>query len=110
MAESCESEDDKRELGSYVSENEGVITSMEERILLLKAEVENRGQLWVEAENMADADAGEDQGASATINGAGSDGNALGELGTGTRSVPAPSANADLRNINEQAEENGVYL
>lgn len=50
-----ESEDDpdspdNKELENYILENEGVMQSMAARIALLKAEVEVRGQLWIEEE------------------------------------------------------------
>ncbi|CAI7583017.1 unnamed protein product [Penicillium glandicola] len=48
LAESNDSDEDKKELEGYVTENEGVAVSMNERILLLKTEVENRGQPWIE--------------------------------------------------------------
>ena len=57
VADSCETEEDKREIEGYVSENEGIVTSMYERIALLKAEVEGRGQRWIEAANGAGANA-----------------------------------------------------
>ena len=43
-------EPEKKELERYISENEDVIKSMNERISLLKVEVENRGQVWIETE------------------------------------------------------------
>lgn len=58
VADSCDTEEDKREIEGYVSENEGIVTSMYERIALLKAEVEGRGQRWIEAANGTDANAG----------------------------------------------------
>ncbi|KAJ9252735.1 hypothetical protein DTO271D3_2540 [Paecilomyces variotii] len=48
IEESTETESDKRELESYISENEGVIETMNERVELCKAEVEERGQQWIE--------------------------------------------------------------
>lgn len=62
VADSCDTEDDKREIEGYVSENEGIVMSMYERIALLKAEVEGRGQRWIEAANGTDANAGGTQG------------------------------------------------
>lgn len=55
VAESCESEEDKREIEGYVSENEGVLARFTERIALLKAEVERRGQQWIEVSNGTDS-------------------------------------------------------
>lgn len=55
ITESCENDEDKRELETYISENEGVHVSMLERIALLKAEVEGRGQQWIEVANGTNA-------------------------------------------------------
>lgn len=55
VAESCDSADEKRELESYITENEGVMKSMTERIALLRAEVERRGQQWIETEKQPEA-------------------------------------------------------
>jgi hypothetical protein len=74
---------DNQELENYIVENEGVIVAMAERIALLKTEIEDRGQRWIELDEhendnndgndennnlssnitnaeMIDADAGED--------------------------------------------------
>lgn len=56
LEESRDPEDEKKELEGYVTENEGVITSMNERIALLKTELENRGQPWDEVEDDQDKD------------------------------------------------------
>lgn len=48
ITESCESDADKQELEGYVAENEVVKGSMNERIRLCKAEVEGRGNAWIE--------------------------------------------------------------
>ncbi|PYH49887.1 uncharacterized protein BP01DRAFT_8709 [Aspergillus saccharolyticus JOP 1030-1] len=48
IKESCDSESEKRELESYIMENKDVVTAMTERVELLKTEVENRGQQWIE--------------------------------------------------------------
>ncbi|PYI20854.1 hypothetical protein BO99DRAFT_103044 [Aspergillus violaceofuscus CBS 115571] len=50
--ESCESDTEKRELESYITENKDVLTSMMERVTLLKTEVENRGQQWIELDEV----------------------------------------------------------
>ncbi|KGO71521.1 hypothetical protein PITC_051620 [Penicillium italicum] len=52
LTESNDTEEDKKELEGYVAENEGVAVSMNERILLLKTEVENRGQPWIELDEL----------------------------------------------------------
>ncbi|KAL2830702.1 hypothetical protein BJY01DRAFT_240311 [Aspergillus pseudoustus] len=52
IAESCETEADKRELEGYIAENEGVKESMDVRIALCKAEVEQRGQIWIELDEI----------------------------------------------------------
>ncbi|KAI9376847.1 hypothetical protein BJX61DRAFT_538540 [Aspergillus egyptiacus] len=54
IAESCESDADKRELESYITENEVVMESMNGRIQLCKAEVEGRGQRWIELDTGAE--------------------------------------------------------
>lgn len=51
VAESHESEEEKREIAEYIVENEHVIASMTERIRLLRAEVQARGQLWLGTEH-----------------------------------------------------------
>jgi hypothetical protein len=52
LAETNDSEEDKQEIQRYVDENEGVAVSMKDRIGLLKTEVENRGQPWIELEEL----------------------------------------------------------
>ncbi|KAJ5772861.1 hypothetical protein N7457_007757 [Penicillium paradoxum] len=52
LAESNDSEEDKKELEGYITENDGVAVSMNERISLLKIEVENRGQPWIELDEL----------------------------------------------------------
>jgi hypothetical protein len=52
LLESCDSEEEKKELETYVKENEDVAVSMSERITLLKTEVENRGQPWIELDQL----------------------------------------------------------
>lgn len=102
ITSSCESEDDRRELESYVSENEGVVASMQERIGLLKAEVENRGQLWIEVENATDARTDGSQTTS-TVNGASRD-----ATGSSAHDPSGGSANDESRNTNDGEE--GVHL
>lgn len=46
--ESSETEEEKREMEGYIRENEGVFKSMEERLGMLRNEVERRGQRWIE--------------------------------------------------------------
>ncbi|RJE24751.1 hypothetical protein PHISCL_02896 [Aspergillus sclerotialis] len=111
--DSCESEDDKRELESYIAENASVIASMETRIMLLRAEVENRGQLWIEVENPTDANAVGNQEMRATANGADADGTGPEAVTTdvhhGSTSRGTP-ANEPSGNRNEENEQDGVYL
>lgn len=52
LAEGNDSEEDRKELEIYITENEGVAVSMNERISLLKTEVENRGQPWIELDEL----------------------------------------------------------
>ncbi|GAB1215997.1 hypothetical protein ATERTT37_005197 [Aspergillus terreus] len=95
VAESCDTEDEKRELEGYISENEGVMTSMTDRIMLLKAEVESRGQRWIEESPASEA---KDEGAPA-INGSADDtGNA------------APQNSAAESPRGPDPEQDGVYL
>ncbi|KAJ5112184.1 hypothetical protein N7532_000229 [Penicillium argentinense] len=91
FADASKSEDEKKELEGYIVENEGVIRSMEERVGLLRVEVERRGQEWVE-ERKAD----EERGASDT-NG---DGGAQARAGAGAGSGADAGAGV----------EEGVYL
>ncbi|KAJ6004126.1 hypothetical protein N7499_000194 [Penicillium canescens] len=52
LLESCDSEEEKKELETYIKENEDVAVSMNERIALLKTEVENRGLPWIELDQL----------------------------------------------------------
>lgn len=52
IAESNDSEEDKKDLECHATENEAVMVSMNERIMLLKTEVENRGQPWIELDEL----------------------------------------------------------
>ena len=54
LLESQDTEEEKKEIEGYVAENETVMDSMKERITLLKTELENRGQPWVEVEDVGD--------------------------------------------------------
>ena len=56
LAETNDSEEDKKEIEQYVAENEEVAVSMNGRIALLKTEVENRGQPWIELEDLKKVD------------------------------------------------------
>ncbi|KAB8075025.1 hypothetical protein BDV29DRAFT_172570 [Aspergillus leporis] len=71
---SCDTESEKRELENYIAENDGVMVSMQERIVLLKSEIESRGQQWVEVEVEDNTTAtkanGDSSSAPATTNGA----------------------------------------
>ncbi|CRG85628.1 hypothetical protein PISL3812_02669 [Talaromyces islandicus] len=51
---------DNKELENYVVENEAVMQAMAQRIGLLKAEVEDRGQQWME-EVLVDGEAGAEE-------------------------------------------------
>lgn len=101
ITESCESETDKRELESYVAENEGVIAAMKERVQLLKDEVEWRGQRWVEEDEKS---ASEDSNASEhvpTVNGT-SDVDAA--------QVDQPEATDAASDASADREEEGCFL
>ncbi|KAE8366704.1 hypothetical protein BDV27DRAFT_125016 [Aspergillus caelatus] len=106
MNESCDTEAEKRELENYITENEEVIRSMHERNLLLKSEIEGRGQRWIEMGNIA-PDARTDENHQPSVsepitNGAAAErpNGAQQELST-TRSIP------DTQNGHEQ---DGVFL
>lgn len=91
LAESDETEEEKKELQGYVEENEDVVVSMRVRVELLKTELQNRGKPWVELEEKANED-GETVEAPATN-------------GTGAESHSSnTNGNADAE------QEDGVYL
>lgn len=92
IEESTESESDKRELETYITENEVVIETMNERISLCKAEVEERGQQWIEL----DANPEEQQ-----------NGTAEGEETTTTAPV-VNGINGTSRSETERGESEGV--
>ncbi|KAL4968967.1 uncharacterized protein BDV14DRAFT_196285 [Aspergillus stella-maris] len=110
ITESCESEEDQRELAIYVLENEQVKKSMDERIRLCKAEIEGRGSAWIELDlepssererEGAQGDAQEQTtgpGATATP--------AVNGTGTGTN---APSTDRS-RDREGDGGDDGVYL
>lgn len=58
---------DNKELESYIQENEGVIEVMMQRIELCKAEVENRGQQWIEEGVFEEEGRGDEAAAAADI-------------------------------------------
>ncbi|KAJ5684771.1 uncharacterized protein N7477_001116 [Penicillium maclennaniae] len=92
LAESEETEEEKKELQSYVEENEGVVVSMSERVELIKTELENRGKPWIENEEKLDGN-GEIAEVPA-IN------------GTGESHISNANGNADAN----AEQEVGVYL
>lgn len=61
LVESCDSDEEKKELEGYISENEAVMASMNERIALLRTEIENRGQIWIEIEEEEERKDGGDE-------------------------------------------------
>ncbi|KAL3448838.1 hypothetical protein BJX65DRAFT_274604 [Aspergillus insuetus] len=69
ITESCETEADKRELEGYIAENEGVKESMDARIALCKAEVERRGQTWIELDEIIGSEEGKPEGEMPTRSG-----------------------------------------
>lgn len=101
LSESEDPEEEKKELEGYVTENEGVIASMNQRVELLKTELENRGQPWVEV----DVEKGEndnDNGQEQTADGSMANGNAHGTGGVGEDQATA--------NAGQPQDEDGVYL
>ncbi|KAL4877203.1 hypothetical protein BJY04DRAFT_198754 [Aspergillus karnatakaensis] len=117
VAESCDNETDKQEIEGYISENEDVLKAMGERIQLCKAEVEERGQTWIELDvEPSEATAGEeaeqasaqgqgegpDSGSTTTANAARMNGSST---STSTNAPPTERA----RDPGE-IKEDGVYL
>ncbi|GAQ10994.1 hypothetical protein ALT_8315 [Aspergillus lentulus] len=102
--QSCESESDKRELEGYIAENEGVITTMNDRLGLLKTEIENRGERWIEEEVAADTKVdGDEVSASPSSQ----------PVVNGTAGDERPQAHQDATRRPEDTqanEEEGVYL
>ncbi|KAJ5939438.1 hypothetical protein N7466_002572 [Penicillium verhagenii] len=94
LAESQETEEDKKELEGYVLENEGVVTSMNERLSLLKVEVERRGQTWIEEKK----DSTDEAQASSEETSA--------PVSNGTAGLGDQSSNANAN----AGQEDGVYL
>ncbi|GKZ36132.1 hypothetical protein AbraIFM66950_007039 [Aspergillus brasiliensis] len=97
--ESCDTDTEKQELEGYIKENEDVAVSMLERIELLKTEVENRGQRWIELE---DPEKNKENGEGNT------DGN--GTVAEGTEEVRNPAAGNGDRNQDHDQDQEGVYL
>jgi hypothetical protein len=64
-----ETEEGIKFLDEVIAENEGVVKSKEERIALLKVEVENRGQVWIEPGKKDEKD--QDEGQPPIVNGSG---------------------------------------
>ncbi|RDW76241.1 uncharacterized protein DSM5745_06233 [Aspergillus mulundensis] len=103
ITESCESEADKHELEGYIAENEGVERSMNERIHLCKAEVEGRGQIWIDLDMEANEiagtngpEVGQEHGQTAAAN------------GTSSNVEAAPTERS--RDREDDGENGGVYL
>ena len=101
VAESADTQQEKQELENYIAENEGVMSSMSERIGLLKAEVEGRGQKWIELDELAPDVKTDAPGGNGVANGHGS-------------SAPQGSSSSAGRPGNAQdgegEGEDGVYL
>ncbi|KAJ5286144.1 hypothetical protein N7524_001450 [Penicillium chrysogenum] len=104
LAESNDSEEDKKELEGYITENEGVAVSMNERILLLKTEVENRGQPWIELDELK---INNDQEASPVTNG--NETETETETETGARPGSGAEAGAGQES-HDREDGDGVYL
>lgn len=105
--ESCETEEDKQELQTYISDNERVFVSMTERIKLLKEEVERRGQRWIEISNGAGANGGSHESANPDQQTA-SSGTAPAE--TGTQSQPNGAAGEGEAQDSNEEGQSGIYL
>ncbi|CAG8885808.1 unnamed protein product [Penicillium egyptiacum] len=100
LTESNDSEEDKKELEGYITENEGVAVSMNERILLVKTEVENRGQPWIELDELK---IDNEQGASTDV-----------PVTNGTETETGTDARAGAEGAghesNDREDGDGVYL
>ncbi|OOG01181.1 hypothetical protein ASPCADRAFT_941 [Aspergillus carbonarius ITEM 5010] len=107
IAESCESETDKQELESYIIENEGVAVSMTERIDLLKAEVESRGQQWIELD---EKEKGQQNGDSASSPSQATNGTTEGSEATVQRGSSNPASTENSGDAQTGQDEEGVYL
>jgi uncharacterized small protein (DUF1192 family) len=97
LTESNDSEEEKKEIQEYVSENCGVAVSMKERIGLLKTEVENRGQPWIELEELKRVE-DEDAAEAAAPN------------GDGSAATGATGATEATNGGQDGESEEGVYL
>ncbi|KAJ5359928.1 hypothetical protein N7517_009119 [Penicillium concentricum] len=105
LAESNDSEEDKKELEGYVAENEGVAVSMNERISLLKTEVENRGQPWIELDELK-IDKGQDASTDVPVtNGNATESEAEAATGAGVGAETGAG-----RESNDREDRDGVYL
>lgn len=105
--ESCETEEDKQELQTYISDNERVFISMTERIKLLKEEVERRGQRWIEISNGAGANGGSHESTNPDQQ-TSSSGTAPAE--TGTQSQPNGAAGEGEAQDSNEEGQGGIYL
>lgn len=99
LTESNDPEEEKKELEGYIAENEDVAVSMNERITLLKTEVENRGQPWIELDELK-IDKGQDALTDVPV----TNGN-----GNGTDTGTGPAAGAGQES-NGREDGDGVYL
>lgn len=73
-----ETEEGIKFLDDVIAENEGVVRWKEERIELLKVEVENRGQIWVDPRKAGEEEGEHQNGQQRSrVNGAGNDTAAL---------------------------------
>ncbi|KAJ5151841.1 hypothetical protein N7492_010136 [Penicillium capsulatum] len=99
LTESQDPEDEKKEIEGYITENEGVITSIHERIGLLRTELERRGQPSLE-EVLGDQNTDQNQDG-------GSDG--LSGAAPGTNGTNGSAAGQRDSSTAQDGEE-GVYL
>lgn len=107
ITESCETEEDKQELQTYISDNERVFVNMTERIKLLKEEVERRGQRWIEISNGAGAN-GDSHESTNPDQQTASSGTASAETGTQAQSNGAGGED-EAQSSNEEGQ-GGIYL
>ncbi|OJJ49553.1 hypothetical protein ASPZODRAFT_12684 [Penicilliopsis zonata CBS 506.65] len=101
IADSHDTESEKSEMESYIAENEQVMASMLERIQLLKKEVEDRGQQWIDMDASSDGQKQAVEEEEARLEAPASNGVVGGE-----NHQPVPNGSAN----NAVDEDQGVYL
>ncbi|KAL3480129.1 hypothetical protein BJX99DRAFT_255003 [Aspergillus californicus] len=106
ISESCSNEADKHELEEYIAENDVVMESMTARIQLCKAEVEARGQQWIELDAEPEGEVEDDSRDGPTVSEAPAPATPAADM-NGTTELPVrPRGGED----DGPGGEDGVYL